>query len=500
MNTLCPVTIGECDCFDSNPLKLISSEAPDLLPLTGVSYNRTQPPLGYGWATFTGIGLFYSGTSQADADQQAYILGYQASICTWTNPDGSMYAQYACPAGVTFFNQAVPGGGSGGSAGGGGGGGPSPQPGQFLSSAQTGIAGCPDGSTFDFFVPAGLFSASTQIAADEAAFAFASQQASDHKICLGNIPSQCCLNTATSINVVATGNFLAQPPSGDFWALVGGGLPPGLVFNGGTITGGVATITGTPTAIGSYSFVISVTDPVGDTMQKTYTLTVASVTGSPGNGQIGVAYSAGFSANGIASPAFGISGSAPNGLGINSSTGVLSGTPTVAGTFNFSVTAHDGVTGQTCSAPFSITIFPANIFLGLAWGSASIFTSGGAGGTINSSVFSQNTGTMKVTSNGPAGSFADAKIQGTLSFTGPLLNFNLALTLAFSVGGGGGQVIVTQGGITVLDTLTDTTAGVTNYPFTIQAGTTSAIVVTVFDYSGTNFNQTTVQINITSVI
>ncbi|MEJ7762828.1 MAG: putative Ig domain-containing protein [Thermomicrobiales bacterium] len=64
-----------------------------------------------------------------------------------------------------------------------------------------------------------------------------------------------------------------------------------------------------------------------------------------------------FRATGNPAPAFTVgSGSLPAGLSLNSTSGVLSGTPTAAGTFTFTVRASNGVNPAAVSTPKTITV------------------------------------------------------------------------------------------------------------------------------------------------
>ncbi|HEU5269667.1 MAG TPA: putative Ig domain-containing protein [Jatrophihabitans sp.] len=78
---------------------------------------------------------------------------------------------------------------------------------------------------------------------------------------------------------------------------------------------------------------------------------------NPGNqtGTVGVAKSLQMTASGGTAPYTWSATGLPTGLSINSSTGLISGTPSAAGTFTSTVTAHDSGTGSG-SVSFSWTI------------------------------------------------------------------------------------------------------------------------------------------------
>ncbi|SDP58912.1 Ig-like domain (group 3) [Pedococcus dokdonensis] len=80
--------------------------------------------------------------------------------------------------------------------------------------------------------------------------------------------------------------------------------------------------------------------------------------GAPGTGTVGAPYSYTYTASGLPAPTFAVSsGSLPAGLSLTSA-GVLSGTPTSAGTASFTVTASNGVLPDA-STDQAITVGPA---------------------------------------------------------------------------------------------------------------------------------------------
>jgi hypothetical protein len=141
------------------------------------------------------------------------------------------------------------------------------------------------------------------------------------------------------------------------------GLPAGL-----SISSSTGVISGKPTTAGTSTVTVTGTDSAGPTGSATFTWAVGS-TGpntvtvtNPGSqaGTVGTAASVQIKGTDSASGqvlAYSAAG-LPAGLSISSSTGLISGTPTTAGTSSVNVTATDG-TGASGAASFTWTISPA---------------------------------------------------------------------------------------------------------------------------------------------
>ena len=146
-----------------------------------------------------------------------------------------------------------------------------------------------------------------------------------------------------------------------YTAALSGVLPAGLTFNAAT-----RSFSGTPTQSGTFNISVTVTDSTGGTaatITTPYTLSIAapSLTLTPAtvpSGTGGVAYAQMFSASGgIAPYSYTVSaGALPQGLTLNASTGALAGTPSVAGSFNFSITGKDSTTGAAGSVTQAYTL------------------------------------------------------------------------------------------------------------------------------------------------
>lgn len=204
------------------------------------------------------------------------------------------------------------------------------------------------------------------------------------------------VNTPYHATLSATGG---QPPY--TWTVIQGSLPHGLTLNASS-----GLISGTPTAAGAFNFTVQVSDsesppaaataPLSITVQSVLSITTTSL--PPGT--VNSPYSATLAATGGLPPyAWSIiRGSLPNGLALNVGGGVISGTPTVNGTFNFTVQVSDSESPPaTASAPLGITVNALSVFLSwdastspgvIGYNAYRSLTSGGPYTKLNSSLIS----------------------------------------------------------------------------------------------------------------
>lgn len=199
---------------------------------------------------------------------------------------------------------------------------------------------CPDGSTFTYTVQAGTFSAPTKAQADAIAQASACEQAQLRRMCLGSIQAKACANSAYSQSITVTGGF------GPFkWEVVDGVLPTGI-----SIDSGSGSLTGTPTVGAGHSFSVRATSlSDGSYTVKTFSICVVDISPSSATlplAAVGVPLRVDFSASTCASKPLSWQhiGALPAGLVLDETTGTLSGTPSVAGTFTFTIKVQDAAT------------------------------------------------------------------------------------------------------------------------------------------------------------
>lgn len=161
--------------------------------------------------------------------------------------------------------------------------------------------------------------------------------------------------------------FTASGGVGPFSYGLSGALPTGLSFAGNQISG-------MATAPGSYPVTVTATDTGATgagapfTIAQTYTVnvpapTISIVPETLPNGTVGTSYNQTATASGGVSP-YGYAvtaGTVPPGLTLSAG-GVLTGTPTAGGTYNFTLTATDA-NGQTGSRAYALTIGAAVVTL-----------------------------------------------------------------------------------------------------------------------------------------
>ncbi len=255
----------------------------------------------------------------------------------------------------------------------------------FFNHAQTCSAICADGNEFDYTVPAGWLAAATQAKADSAAYALACQKSKAARFCLSDLkPTLACEGQAYSGTLSASG-ALVLPCA---WSIISGALPGGLSIGG---TAQFGTITGTPTASGTFSFTAQCTGNDGLRVSKAYSMCVSDLTPHTlSNATLGTPYSVTITDT---TGCFGSpivwslsSGSLPTGLSLAPTTGIINGTPTVNGSSSFSITGT-GPLGA-CQRAYTLVVGIPNVCITNATDWATLQTSyTGIGVTIGNTTF-----------------------------------------------------------------------------------------------------------------
>lgn len=139
------------------------------------------------------------------------------------------------------------------------------------------------------------------------------------------------------------------------WSKTSGNLPTGLSLSS------TGVLSGTPSKADTFSFTVTVTDANFFTTTKACSITIYNPlsipTSSLSPGALGISYSQNLTASGGKAPYTWVktSGNLPDGLGL-SEAGVITGTPTALGTFDFTVQVRDA-NSNTDTEEFSISIY-----------------------------------------------------------------------------------------------------------------------------------------------
>lgn len=205
--------------------------------------------------------------------------------------------------------------------------------------------------------------------------------------------------TTPTVGTAYNQTLIGSGGSGPYnFTVTGGSLPSGLSLS----TGGV--LSGTPSASGAYGFTVTATDLYGCTSSITYngSTVCPSMSISPGTlpaVNLGVFYNQNLSTSGgTASYTYTLtSGSLPSGLTLTTG-GNISGTPSTAGAYNFTVTVTD-LYGCTTSLSYNGNVTCPGL---------SISPGSLPGGTV-STVYSQNLST-----SGGSGPYTYTLTSGSL--------------------------------------------------------------------------------------
>lgn len=165
------------------------------------------------------------------------------------------------------------------------------------------------------------------------------------------------------------------------WTLATGSLPPGFTLSSDGV------ISGTPTTAGSYSFILQLTDMLGQILTQPVTFNIAeplaiTSTSPLPDATAGVQYSYQLTSSGGASPySWGVDQPSFFYGALNvSPTGVLSGKPPQAGVYTLTIRVFDQ-SQQSASKDFSFTVHPGTVVVQTQWNSNNITAF--AGSSIN---------------------------------------------------------------------------------------------------------------------
>ncbi|MGH8047114.1 MAG: beta strand repeat-containing protein, partial [Chthoniobacterales bacterium] len=244
---------------------------------------------------------------------------------------------------------------------------------------------------------------------------------------------------------------------------VTGTLPAGLSLN--TSTG---EISGTPSAAGTSNVTISATN-AGGTDTEALAITIVPQppvisSSATASGMVGNAFSYQITASNSPT-SYGVTGTLPAGLTLNTSTGEISGTPSATGTANVTISATNA--GGTGTASLAITIVPQPPVI-----SSAATASGTQGVAFSYQITASNSPTSYgVTGTLPAGltlNTSTGAITGTPSATGTS-NVTISATNAGGTGTASLAITIAQPAPVISSSLTATGTVGTAFNYQIVA-------------------------------
>lgn len=340
----------------------------------------------------------------------------------------------------------------------------------FPNTDQIAQASCPDGSAYFYTAAAGLFLATSQLAANRQALSYATGKLRSHSICLGSIPAAVmCQGSFYSSEIVMDGPdkpFVVELSSGTLPGGIGMTVEPSAIF-----------FSGTPTALGEFNFSIKVTTTAGTYTEKAYSLTVVSIT-TPStlpDGFYNTSYTQPLLLPNPTTESVDwsvVSGSLPPGLILNPSTGVISGTPSLAGQYQFTV--HAAIGSAVCSQTFSLRVQGIN-WANVVWSLIKTQVGGGAGG-VGSGTY--NGGVFAVAGNGNGSPAGLSEALGTIHYTGPAVSCRVTVTVTSASANFMGFAIL-QDGIGKLTVTQATLSAPGTYVFNFTVASTAGSTITI---------------------
>jgi hypothetical protein len=236
----------------------------------------------------------------------------------------------------------------------------------FGNTAQSCAATCADGLPFVFTVPANTYRALDQITANNIAHSFACQFAALNKVCLSSLSGSACIGQAYFDTIIPLGRSPFR------FTIISGALPPGLTFTSGPT---VATVQGTPTVAGLYTFQVRAVSGNGNFMQKTFRISVLDITNKTLAPQMsaGDFYTFQLFGTGGMTPYVFSSDDLPEFLSISDS-GIISGIANDDGALDATVTITDSL-GNSCDFALSSQA-PCPFFDSMVWGAPFIVDAG----------------------------------------------------------------------------------------------------------------------------